>query len=75
VAVSANEWAASDSIAADPDRAPATAFATAMARLAAPATITVTTLSPPLSSLCVVARLRAVVDCSGMGPCFPVRAR
>ena len=51
--VSATEWAASESIAADPESSPATSLATAMARLAAPATTTVPTLSlsvfdPPL---------------------------
>lgn len=43
--VSATEWAASESIAAEPETIPATSLATAMARLAAPATTTVPTLS------------------------------
>ncbi|GAA4710425.1 hypothetical protein Prum_082520 [Phytohabitans rumicis] len=45
MAVSAREWAASDSIAAEPEMRPATSLAAAMARFAAPATMTVPTLS------------------------------
>src|SRR5215472_8599179 len=45
VSVSASECAASDSIAADPLRTPATAFAAAIARLTRPATTTVPVLS------------------------------
>ncbi|GHH32683.1 hypothetical protein GCM10018773_02110 [Streptomyces candidus] len=47
--VSATEWAASDSIALEPLIAPATAFATAMPRLATAATTTVKVLSPLFS--------------------------
>ena len=43
--VSASEWAASESIAAEPESRPATNLATAMARLARPAMMTVPTLS------------------------------
>lgn len=45
VVVSATECTASESIAADPEITPAMSLATAMARLAAPATTTVATLS------------------------------
>jgi hypothetical protein len=45
VTVSASEWAASDSIAAEPDSMPATSLAAAITRLATPARITVPTLS------------------------------
>lgn len=48
--VSATEWAASESIALDPLISPATAFATAMPRLARAATITVKVDSPPPAS-------------------------
>lgn len=45
--VSATEWAASESIALEPLISPATAFATAMPRLATAATTTVNVDSPP----------------------------
>ncbi|GAA4184255.1 hypothetical protein GCM10022252_12840 [Streptosporangium oxazolinicum] len=51
--VSAAEWAASDSIADEPLNSPATSLATAIARLARPATITVERLSEPPPSASV----------------------
>lgn len=55
--VSATEWAASESIALDPLISPATAFATAMPRLARAATITVKVDSPPSAVLSAFASL------------------
>jgi hypothetical protein len=69
VVVSATEWAASDSTAAEPEITPASAFANATARLARPATITVPTLCEP----CELAGLSGLFEpcalCPSSGRC------
>ncbi len=69
--VSATEWAASESIALDPLISPATAFATAMPRLATAATMTVNVDSPPadFASLMVGSMSAAGPGMSDARPC------